>query len=144
MSVVHDVFVGMAKALRSYEGRGSFEAWLRQIAARVALMKLRRRKMMSEVDLNESMTSVSGRASTVLDQIDLRDALNRLPVQQRVVIVLKDRGDGGHHRPRFEGPALPCPRNAARAFANGRRLVAVRLRRTPCRTVVPSPGPADP
>src|SRR6266566_5269584 len=39
--VVHDVFVGLPDALRRYEERGSFAAWLKRVTARVALMRLR-------------------------------------------------------------------------------------------------------
>jgi RNA polymerase sigma-70 factor (ECF subfamily) len=39
--LVHDVFLGLPRALATFEGRGSFEGWLKRIAARTALMKLR-------------------------------------------------------------------------------------------------------
>src|SRR6266545_3734721 len=47
--VVHDVFVGLPEALRRYEERGSLEAWLKRVTARVALMRLRRRRRQREV-----------------------------------------------------------------------------------------------
>src|SRR5438876_11176990 len=52
--VVHDVFVGLPEALRRYEERGSFAAWLKRVTARVALMKLRRGKRRREVALDNA------------------------------------------------------------------------------------------
>src|SRR5437016_13910873 len=57
--VVHDVFVGLPEALRRYEERGSFAAWLRRVTARVALMRLRSRKRRREVSLDDA----AGRAA---------------------------------------------------------------------------------
>ena len=39
--LVHDVFLGLPRALTTFEGRGSFEGWLRRVATRTGLMKLR-------------------------------------------------------------------------------------------------------
>jgi RNA polymerase sigma-70 factor (ECF subfamily) len=39
--LVHDVFLGLPRALVTFEGRGSFEGWLKRIATRTGLMKLR-------------------------------------------------------------------------------------------------------
>src|SRR5919108_165135 len=47
--VVHDVFLGLPEALERYEERGRLGAWLRRLTARVALMKLRKRRRQSEL-----------------------------------------------------------------------------------------------
>jgi len=39
--LVHDVFLGLPRALATFEGRGSFEGWLKRVATRTCLMKLR-------------------------------------------------------------------------------------------------------
>jgi RNA polymerase sigma-70 factor (ECF subfamily) len=39
--LVHDVFLGLPRALLTFEGRGSFEGWLKRVATRTGLMKLR-------------------------------------------------------------------------------------------------------
>src|SRR2546427_7217736 len=49
--VVHDVFVGLPGALLRYEERGRLESWLKRVAARVALMRLRQRGRRREVAL---------------------------------------------------------------------------------------------
>src|SRR5258708_32969367 len=40
--VVQDVFVGLPEAIRKFDGRGRFEGWLRRVAARTTLMRMRR------------------------------------------------------------------------------------------------------
>ena len=57
--VVHDMFVGLPDALRRYEERGSFAAWLKRVTARMALMRLRSRKRRREVSLDDA----AGRAA---------------------------------------------------------------------------------
>ncbi|PYO64311.1 MAG: hypothetical protein DMD71_13475, partial [Gemmatimonadetes bacterium] len=47
--VVHDVFVGLPEALLRYEERGRLQSWLKRVAARVALMRLRQRGRRREV-----------------------------------------------------------------------------------------------
>ncbi len=42
---VHDVFVGLPRAVQSFDGHGSFEGWIKRITIRMALMKLRRERM---------------------------------------------------------------------------------------------------
>src|SRR3954468_20004564 len=49
--VVHDVFLGLPEALRHYEERGSAEAWLKRVTARVALNRLRARRRSREIPL---------------------------------------------------------------------------------------------
>ena len=57
--VVHEMFVGLPDALRRYEERGSFAAWLKRVTARMALMRLRSRKRRREVSLDDA----AGRAA---------------------------------------------------------------------------------
>src|SRR5438128_12595842 len=56
--VVHDVFVGLPDALRRYEERGSFAAWLKRVTARVALMRLRSGKRRREGALAKAVGRV--------------------------------------------------------------------------------------
>src|SRR5882724_3722332 len=56
--VVHDVFVGLPGALRRYEERGSFAAWLKRVTARVALMRLRSGKRRRGVALDIAAVQV--------------------------------------------------------------------------------------
>ena len=59
--VVHDVFVILPETLARYHERGSIDAWLAQVTARAALMRMRsgnRRRETALADA-ESMTSAS-------------------------------------------------------------------------------------
>jgi len=57
--VVHDVFVGLPKALGRYEERGSFASWLKRVTARVALMRLRARTRRREVGIEATLPTVA-------------------------------------------------------------------------------------
>jgi|SRR5689334_3835340 len=86
--VVHDVFVGLPRALERYQERGRLDAWLRRITARVALMKLRRRKRRAEVRLESGMHQSGGGAAA--DVIAMQSAIESLPEALRHVLVLKE------------------------------------------------------
>src|SRR5262245_51203749 len=49
--VVQDLFVGLPEALNRYQEQGRFEAWLRRIAVRLALIRMRSRVRRREVAL---------------------------------------------------------------------------------------------
>ncbi len=86
--VVHDVFVGLPEALRRYEERGSLEAWLKRVTARVALMRLRRRKRLREVLLRDAAPATE--SPSPADGVALQTAVNALPDRLRIVLVLKE------------------------------------------------------
>jgi RNA polymerase sigma-70 factor, ECF subfamily len=86
--VVQDVFVGLPRALRSWRGEGSLDAWIRQVAARVALMRLRTRsRRREEAPTQES--AGAARADNPVDRIALERALGCLTDECRTVFVLK-------------------------------------------------------
>ncbi|MFN2601481.1 MAG: RNA polymerase sigma factor [Gemmatimonadaceae bacterium] len=84
--VVHDVFVALPEALRNYDERGALAAWLKKIAARVALARLR------ATDRNAAALSDSLHAhSTDLDStLSLEAAVRALSPGLRAVLVLKE------------------------------------------------------
>ncbi|MGH2608611.1 MAG: RNA polymerase sigma factor [Tepidiformaceae bacterium] len=89
--VVHDVFVGLPEALQRYEERGALDAWLKRVAARVALMRLRGRRRRGEVDLAAAEETVGGGLSDPpTDVRRLQAAVDRLPEHLRSVLVLKE------------------------------------------------------
>lgn len=87
--VVQDLFVGLPEALARYEERGQFTAWLRSATARLALMRLRRRRTRRETDDLRAAESVTDRPGVTAEGIDLARALTRLPDDQRTIVVLK-------------------------------------------------------
>lgn len=90
--VLQDVFVGLPEALDTFEGRGSFEGWLKRIAVRTALMKLRRRSGREETSLEDAPPVRSAEASpeATLSRIDLRRALEHLSEALHKVFVLHE------------------------------------------------------
>ncbi|MGI8498514.1 MAG: RNA polymerase sigma factor [Gemmatimonadaceae bacterium] len=88
--VVHDVFLGLPEALRRYEERGTFESWLRQLAARVALTRLRSISRQQEVSLGQlPLIATSPSANSLGDGVALAGAIAALRPALRAVFVLK-------------------------------------------------------
>jgi RNA polymerase sigma-70 factor (ECF subfamily) len=90
--VLQDVFVGLPEALAGFQGRGSMEGWLRRLAARLALTRLRMRKRRAEVPL--PAPGERGHPGTpdrdAADRLALDRAVAALPESLRVVFVLKE------------------------------------------------------
>src|SRR5882672_8301865 len=57
--VLHDVFVGLPEALRHYDERGTLEAWLKRVTARVALTRLRHEAAGRQVSIDSATLSTS-------------------------------------------------------------------------------------
>jgi RNA polymerase sigma-70 factor (ECF subfamily) len=89
--VVQEVFLGLPRALGSYEGRGSLEGWLRRVTTRRALMLLRSRRHKREVPIERS-PRVSGAQppDQIEDRLAIEAAISSLNDRQRVVFVLKE------------------------------------------------------
>ena len=87
--VLQDVFVGLPEALRSYDERGTFASWLKAVAVRTALMRLRSQRRLREGSLDSASTPTSARP-TALDRAAARDAIARLPEALRVVFMLSE------------------------------------------------------
>lgn len=89
--MVHEVFVGLPSAVRTYEGRGPFEAWLKRVATRAALMKLRQRKRTREVSLRPAhLLSPFAPEPVLVDRLDLQTAIDALEPEHRIVFVLSE------------------------------------------------------
>jgi len=88
--VLQDVFVGLPRALRSYDEQGRFGAWLGRVAARVALMRLRSRGALREDAIEAAGDPVARREADPVDRIAAQRALQKLPDGLRAVFVLKE------------------------------------------------------
>ena len=84
--VVHDVFVGLPEAVRKYDERGKFGAWIKKVTARVALSVLRH-----EQTADRLAPTIDTPASTDLHaKMTLDAAVAALPPTLRSVLVLKE------------------------------------------------------
>lgn len=88
--IVQDVFVGLPEALAAYDGRGDFEAWLRKVTVRVALMRLRSSRRRSDTALKAQLEGGQCRTDHSLDRLALEAALRVLPNDLRAVFILSD------------------------------------------------------
>lgn len=98
--ILQDVFVGLPAALRSYEGRGTLDAWLRRVAVRTSLMRLRAQRRRAETSLDATAERPPARTLTegaLAARVTLEQAIASLPDPLRVVFVLKDVEGFGHH-----------------------------------------------
>ncbi len=88
--VLQDVFVGLPEALRSFAGRGSFGGWLRRVAARTALMRIRQQSRRGEVGLAPDTELNRDDPSNAVERTAIERALGELPEALRAVFVLKE------------------------------------------------------
>ena len=91
--VLHDAMLGAFDRIGQYRGDSPFWAWLRQIVANTALMRLRKRTRISAVESEDSqLDTVAGRGgvSPILaaESVVLERALARLPDITRSVVWL--------------------------------------------------------
>lgn len=86
---VHDVFVGLPAALQHYEERGQFGAWLRRVTARTVIQRARARTRSEERDGRYAADRPETSAASD-GTVSAEDALARLPLSLRSVVVLKE------------------------------------------------------
>jgi RNA polymerase sigma-70 factor (ECF subfamily) len=89
-----DVFLRMLRSISTYQtSKVTFQAWLYQIARNLAIDHYRRMKFRNHVELEETIVSREADVEATVDRsmthTHLRDALDRLPEDQRDVIVLR-------------------------------------------------------
>ena len=87
--VVQDVFIGLPEALRTLADSASLAPWLRRVAARTALMRMRgeRRRRQSTLEDTVATRAVSDGG---LEEMAISDAISALPADLRAVFVLKE------------------------------------------------------
>ncbi len=90
--VVQDVFLDLPRFLSTFQDRGSLEGWLKKVAARTALMRLREHHRRTNLfrRYGDSLPRVS--KPSIDEKLSLDDALAVLPESLRVVMVLKLEG----------------------------------------------------
>ncbi|HEX6938774.1 MAG TPA: sigma-70 family RNA polymerase sigma factor [Longimicrobiales bacterium] len=125
--ILQDVFAGLPEALRTYEGRGRLEDWLKMVATRRSLMVLRQRRRRREVSLEGTVGyQPVERAEPVVDRVALQRALARLPDPLRAVFVLKEIEGYSHEE---IGKLMGIgPHGSASKLHRARKLLRDRLR----------------
>lgn len=88
--ILHDVFVALPELLRRYEDRGQLRGWLRQVATRMTLMRMRKERRRSEVPLDTIIDNPAIETAPVFNDAFLVErAINALPEAERTVFVLR-------------------------------------------------------
>ncbi len=90
--VVQDVFLDLPRFLSTFQNRGSLEGWLKKVAARTALVRLRERHRRSNLFRRYAAILPRHSKPSIYGKLSLDDALAILPESLRVVMVLKLEG----------------------------------------------------
>lgn len=84
--VLHDVFVGLPRALRKYSERGRLEPWLKRVTAHVALSRLRE----GPIEFGVERDAAADDSISPEESMTLRAAVASLAPTLRAVLVLKE------------------------------------------------------
>src|ERR1700712_5505778 len=88
--IVQDVFIGLPEALSAYSGTGDFAAWLRKVAVRTTLMRMRSTKRRAATALRAAASQQTALSNFLLDRMAIATALATLPDELRIVFMLSD------------------------------------------------------
>ncbi|GAB4382843.1 MAG: RNA polymerase sigma factor [Salibacteraceae bacterium] len=89
--VLQDGFIKVFKHLGSYQGKGSFEGWIRRTMVNTSLDHIRKQKMIEvDADISEAeyLATEKSRALSKLRVEEMMELINRLPVGYRTVFNL--------------------------------------------------------
>jgi RNA polymerase sigma-70 factor (ECF subfamily) len=117
---LQDVFIGLPEALGRYAGRGRLGPWIRQVAVRVALMRLRSGRRRGEEALGDDVGRATQPAPVEL-RLAIKAALAALPVELRTVFVLKEV-EGYSHAEIADLAGISVGLSEVRLFRARRRL----------------------
>jgi RNA polymerase sigma factor (sigma-70 family) len=122
--VLQDIFVGLPEALQGYDDRGRFAHWLKRIAVRAALMRLRARQRRREepIDMLELSPAAEG-TSAIVERIAAQRAIAALPDALRTVFLLKEV-DGYSHQEIAALLGISSSASAVRLFRAWRAIHA--------------------
>ncbi|HVS62868.1 MAG TPA: RNA polymerase sigma factor [Thermoanaerobaculia bacterium] len=90
--VLQETFIEVARSLRQYRGEGSLSGWIRTIAARKALARLRRERIRHADPLDDEAVLVDPAPgpTSAHRRLDLEAALHTLSANARAVLWLHD------------------------------------------------------
>ena len=88
--VTQDVFIALRDTVRGFTGgSASFAPWIRRVAVRQSLMRMRSGRRRREVDV-EQVAALVGREESPLDRISIDHALTLISDDFRIVFLLKE------------------------------------------------------
>ena len=135
LDATQEAMIAIARGITRFDGRAAFSTWCYRIATNAAIDELRRtrrRPVPAHPDAPEPVSPVSGPAEIVAARVDVDAALQHLPEEFRVAVVLRDLCDLDYAE---IAEALDLPPGTVRSrISRGRAILVERL----------GPGPAGP
>ncbi len=94
--LAQETFMRMIRSAGKYRATGQFQSWLFRIAGNQARSRLRRRKILKWLPFDENRQDPPSQVSSPLEdlerqeiQLEMREAIAKLPVRQREALLLK-------------------------------------------------------
>jgi RNA polymerase sigma-70 factor (ECF subfamily) len=88
--IVQDLFIGLPEALSAFSGTGDFSAWLRRVAVRTTLMRMRASRRRSATAMRAVGGKDTAMSNFMLDRMAIATALVALPDDLRIAFMLHD------------------------------------------------------
>lgn len=89
--VLQDVFIALPESVGRLESVALFEVWLRRMAVRTSMMRMRSGSRRAESEEGADTASLDGAVpEDVADRLELEQAIERLPDGLRYVFVLRE------------------------------------------------------
>lgn len=104
--VAQDTFLTAFESVSEFRGEGAFGGWVKKIAARLYLRRLRREKRLAALEADSMSQEEGGAPTDVATRMALDDALNALHPAERMAVSLC-YGAGLSHAEAAEALNLP-------------------------------------
>jgi RNA polymerase sigma-70 factor (ECF subfamily) len=94
LDATQEALLAIARGIRRFDGRAAFSTWAYRVATNAALDELRRRKRRPLTTVDDAVDPpVAGGEAAVDARLDVDAALERVPEEFRVAVVLRDLAD---------------------------------------------------
>jgi RNA polymerase sigma-70 factor, ECF subfamily len=128
LDATQEALIAIARGITRFDGRSAFTTWLHRVATNAALDELRRKQRRPDpVDVAAADRADSGPEldRSVSDRVDVDAALQKIPLDFRVAVVLRDLCDLDYAE---IADVLDVPPGTVRSrIARGRALLATAL-----------------
>jgi RNA polymerase sigma-70 factor (ECF subfamily) len=135
LDATQEALIAVARGISRFDGRAAFSTWCYRIATNAAIDELRRsrrRPLPAHPDAPEPVAAASGPDEVVAARLDVDAALQHVPEEFRVAVVLRDLCDLDYAE---IGQVLDVPPGTVRSrISRGRAMLVEQLG--------PSAGPA--
>ena len=128
LDATQEAMIAIARGVTRFDGRAAFSTWCYRIATNAAIDELRRtrrRPIPAHPDAPEPVSPASGPAEVVTARIDVDAALQHVPEEFRVAVVLRDLCDLDYAE---IAEVLDVPAGTVRSrISRGRAILVERL-----------------